>query len=344
MNKVEPVNINTEEYNEYLTEIGGYFGLDLPDYGDLYTDAIKYQSGRAAIRAALECNGITHAFIPAYICDSIIKSAVDAGVKVETYDLDEFLYPKQLPRIISSKCVVIYVNYFGLCQNNISRLLEEIPEDQVIIDNSHALYAPETGALATIYSPRKFVGLPDGGLLRASPLLQIRPPTREDIGSFDRMRHLLIRMAYSAREGYVYFDKARQSLNNNYPLAMSGLTKRLMKSIQWNCVAERRRENYNTMSSLLNSLNEYQWDLGENDVPLCYPFTARGQDVRNIKIDLAKKNIFIATYWPDALPRITPKNIEDILINETLFLPIDQRMTCSQVEEVSEQILKTLRN
>ncbi len=328
------------EYTVPLMEMGGYFGLDLPDYGDLYTDAIKFQSGRAAIRAALECNGITHVMMPAYICDSIIKSATDAGVKVETYDLDELLYPKNLPRELPDQCAVIYVNYFGLCQRNIFRLLEVLPNDRLIIDSSHALFASHKDVLATIYSPRKFVGLPDGGLLRASPLLKITPPAEEDQGSFERMRYLLTRMAYSAREGYADFNKARNSLSDTSPLAMSRLTQRLMKSIRWNQVIERRRENYIDMARMMDTINETRWTLGENDVPMCYPLTIRGCEMSKIKNELATLNVFTATYWPDALPRIKENTIEAALINETLFLPIDQRLGYTQVVAIGKLVLK----
>ena len=322
------------------TEIGGYFGLDLPDYGDFYPGAIKFQSARAAIRAVLECNGITHVMLPAYVCDSIIKSATDAGVEVQTYDLDESLYPKNLPRTLPDHCAFVYVNYFGLCQQNVYRLLEALPDDRLIIDNSHALFAAHTNALATIYSPRKFVGLPDGGLLRASPLLKIAPPTEEDRGSFERMRYLLIRMAYSAREGYADFEKARNSLRETSPLAMSQLTQRLMKSIQWDHVIRRRKKNYAVLAQMMDALNNMHWTLGEDDVPLCYPFSLRGCETEKIKSELAARNIFIATYWPDALPRIKPDSIEARLINETLFLPVDQRLECAQVEEVGKLVLK----
>lgn len=329
-----------KECTESPTEIGGYFGLDLPDYGDIYPDALKFQSGRSAIRAVLECNGIIRVMIPAYICDSIIKSAVDAGVEVETYDLDESLLPKNLPCSLPDQCALIYVNYFGLCQQNISCLLKEIPSDRLIIDNSHALFSPHEKVLATIYSPRKFAGLPDGGLLMASPLLKITPPSEEDQGSFDRMRYLLVRMAYSAREGYVDFDKARDSLRDVPPLAMSRLTQRLMKSIQWDRIIERRRENYKVMTRMMASINDKHWELGENDVPLCYPFTIDGCEVSKIKNELAAHNIFTATYWPDALPRIKADTIEATLVYNTLFLPIDQRLEYSQVEAVGKLVLK----
>ena len=328
------------EYIEPVTEIGGYFGLDLPRYGDLYPDSIKFQSGRAAIRAVLECSGIKRVMIPAYICDSIIKSAVDAGVDVETYDLDELLYPKSLPHVLPEKCAFIYVNYFGLCQHNILRLIEDLPGDRLIIDNSHALFAAHTDVLATIYSPRKFVGLPDGGLLRASPLLGIKPPAQEDKGSFERMRYLLLRMAYSAREGYADFEKARNTLSDTSPLAMSRLTHRLMKSIRWEQVAEYRRVNYSILARILGAKNGMQWTLGDDDVPLCYPLALQGCDVYKLRDELSARNIFTATYWLNALPRIKDGTIESLLINKTLFLPIDQRLEQSQVEDVGKLVLE----
>lgn len=334
------MNVKTKANSDSLPEIGGYFGLDIPDYGDLYPDSIKFQSGRAAMRAVLECNGIKRVMMPAYNCGSIHKAAVDAGVEVETYDLDESLYPKNLPPKLPDQCVVMYVNYFGLSLRNVARLHEAIPADRLIIDNSQALFASHTEALATIYSPRKFAGLPDGGLLMASTSLSITSPIEEDHGSFDRMKHLLVRMAYSAREGYGDFHSARDSIRDTSPLAMSRLTRCLMKSIQWNQVVERRRENYLIMAGMMNSINEMHWTLGENDAPLCYPLTLRGREINKVKKDLAEHNVFTATYWPDAAPRIKVGTIEETLLNETLFLPIDQRLERVQVEEVGRLVLK----
>jgi hypothetical protein len=128
------------------------------------------------------------------------------------------------------------------------------------------------------------------------------------------------------------------------PLAMSRLTQRLMKSIQWDQVIKRRRENYLIMARMMDAINNVHWTLGENDVPLCYPLTLRGYEISKIRNDLATHNIFTATYWLDALPRIKSKTIEAALINETLFLPIDQRLECEQVETVGRLVLKLMKN
>lgn len=328
------LNHKNEGCNGTPVEIGGYFGLELPYYADLYPEALKYQSGRAAIRAVLESAGIERVMLPAYICDSVIKAVVDSGAMVETYTLDASLYPEDLPRHLPERCALLYVNYFGLCQKNISRLLVEIPGDRLIIDNSQALFAEHEDVLATIYSPRKFAGVPDGGLLRVSPTLNVALPMEEDKASIERMRSLLIRMAYSAREGYADFQKIAISLKDTTPLVMSRLTQRLMKSIPWDQMAKRRRENFIVMAQKLDAINDMHWELGEHDVPMCYPLTLRGRQISNIKSELVARNIFVPIYWQDALPRIKPDSIEAVLTNETLFLPIDQRLECAQVEKI----------
>lgn len=328
--------------SEVLAEIGGYFGLDLPRYEELYPEAWKLQSGRAAIRAVLECVNIRRVFLPAYICDSVVKAITDSGAKIEFYALDESLYPKDLPATIPEQTVVLYVNYFGLCAKNIAKLLKVIPSRHLIIDNSQALFAPHQEVLATIYSPRKFVGVPDGGLLTVSPPLNFKTPVLEDNASIERMRPLLIRMAYSAREGYSDFQKIPLSLQDTTPLLMSKLTQRLMRSISWQQVAQCRRENFLMMARKLDSINDMHWTLGEHDVPMCYPLVL-GRELGKIKAELAARNVFIPVYWQDALPRIAQNSIEARYIHQTLFLPIDQRMKSEQVIKLSEVILDMIK-
>jgi hypothetical protein len=323
-------------------EIGGYFGFELPKYENLYSDVIYFQSARATIRAVLECSGFEYVLMPAYICNSIIEAGKDAGLKVHTYELDEKLFPKVDFNQNFDKTGFLYVNYFGIYQNNTERLKRILPKDHLIIDNSHALFAPHIGELATIYSPRKFVGLPDGGLLRASDNLNIQEPKEEDLGSLKRMNYLMTRLAYSAREGYEGFNDARLSLADSYPLKMSRLTRRLMCSIPWQKTADKRRENSLAMAYKLNELNDFKWKLNDTDVPLCYPLMLNNCDVKSIKNDLSNLDIFTATYWLDAVPRIKPNSIEDMLINRTVFLPIDQRLNLSDINFICDTVLNLI--
>jgi hypothetical protein len=320
-------------------EIGGYFELDLPCHPELYPDAIQYQSGRAAIRAVIECAGIKQVMLPAYVCDSVIQAITSAGAAAETYALDELLYPENLPCKLPEHCVILYVNYFGLCEQNVRRLMDAFPHGRLIIDNSQALFAPHRDVLATVYSPRKFVGVPDGGLLRVAPSLELMPPAEEDTASIERIHSLLLRMAYSAREGYADFQKIALSLKDTRPLRMSRLTQRLMKSISWDNVAEQRRENFRALAQKLDTINEMGWKLDGSDVPMCYPLTLRGKKLDKIRKALIERNIFVPVYWQDALPRIKPGSIEAAMTHETMFLPIDQRMDHAQAEGLGDTVL-----
>jgi hypothetical protein len=322
-------------------EIGGYFGLDLTKSGDAFSTSIKFQSGRAALRAALECAGIKRVMVPAYICDSVILAVIDAGAVVDTYRLDDLLYPQYSPDLIPERSALLYVNYFGLCAANISRLLQEIPVNQLIVDNSHALFALPTNALATIYSPRKFVGVPDGGLLMTSDL-EIKVPEDEDRGSIARMRHLLLRMAYTAREGYSDYIESENSLVNTKPLTMSRLTKHILGSVDMTKVKHRRRENFSALTAYLDKYNAVKWKLDSESVPLCYPLVIN-DDAQKIKRSLVTKGIYIPTYWSDAKSRVTD-GVEYRLINCCLAVPCDQRYSLDQMACLAYEIVLCLNN
>lgn len=327
-----------------LPEIGGYFGLELPDYGDFFPDTLRYQSARAALRAVFECHGIRRVWLPVYVCDSVWRAAEEASVEVCTYQLDDSLYPINLPETLADGEVMLYVNYFGLRQSAVARLQTQFRSERLIIDNSHALFDPPGRALATVYSPRKFAGLPDGGLLSPSATLQIAEPGQEDQGSYERMKFLLVRMACSAREGYAAFNEARNALNGLPPRSMSRLTRRLMRSIDWPLVGQRRRTNFAVMAGMMDDINGFRWALADGDAPLCYPLVLQGVDVAAIRARLAAQNVFTATYWPDAAPRVRPGSIEAALVHDTLFLPVDQRLDPAQTAEMGRRVLDALHH
>ncbi len=333
------MSINT---NDPLIEIGGYFGLDLPNYGDPFPNTYKFQSGRAALRAVLEASDIKSVFLPVYICDAVVQAAVDSGVVIERYELDDFLYPKNLPNPLPEKSVVLYVNYFGLCDKNVDCLLGEIQKKQLIIDNSHSLFSSSKNTMAAIYSVRKFIGVPDGGLL-VSNLLDIKMPESEDEVSLERMRALLLRVAYSARAGYMSYVKNEKTLNNTKPLRMSRLTNRLMASIDMTMVKRVRRENFLELAGQLDNVNKFKWLISLDSVPLCYPLLLN-ENVDRIKKILIEKGVFIPTYWPEVKSRAAYNSLEYRLTNHCLFVPCDHRYATTQMKDVAMEIIAGLED
>lgn len=320
---------------ETQSDIGGYFGLDLPDHGCPFAAAMAFQSGRAALRAVLESAAIPKVLVPAYICDAVIQGVTDAGAAVETYRLDDSLYPKDVPDPFPERCALLYVNYFGLCEANVYRLRRDIPRGRLIIDNSQALLAPPTDGLATIYSPRKSVGVPDGGLLVTSEP-DVKEPEHEDTHSVDRMKHLLLRIASTAHDGYPDYVEAEKAFRNTKPLRMSRLTRRILASVDMRMVKRRRRENFMALAARLDKYNIHEWGLDPDAVPFCYPLIL-ASDIRPMVKALAGKGIYVPTYWPDARPRVS-EGIEWRLTNCCLPVPCDQRYSLEQMSLVANEI------
>lgn len=325
---------------DQLTEIGGYFGLELPDYGDPFPNAHKFQSGRAALRAALESDGTRRVLLPEYVCDSVVKAAIDSGAVVEPYMLDDSLYPKKLPTPIPEDCAVLYVNYFGLCDSNVNRLIQEVNKKRLIIDNSQALFSPPENVMASIYSARKFIGVPDGGLLFSSDL-EIKIPDDEDTESLARMEHILLRTSCSAREGYPSYIKSEEMFSNTKPLRMSRLTRRLLSSIDLDAVKKRRRENFKELALQLDEFNDFKWKVKGGTVPLCYPFLV-GRNIDKLKDILIVKGIFIPTYWQEIKPRVSFDSIEYRISHCCLFVPCDQRYSTLQMDAIAKEIITGL--
>jgi len=82
-----------------MKEIGGYFNLDLPFFGDYFSNMLKYQSARAALRAVLEHLKATTLLMPFYICYSIVQSIIDSGVKPIFYSFNNQFFTLYIPNI-----------------------------------------------------------------------------------------------------------------------------------------------------------------------------------------------------------------------------------------------------
>jgi hypothetical protein len=319
-------------------ETGGYFELDLPVHGEPFPSVyLPYQSGRAALRAFLEGVNISRIWLPSYICNAVIDAARDAAVECQFYSLDCDLYPNGLPNALAHDAAVLYVNYFGLCEHNLGRLLNAFPDGRVIIDNTQALFSSPRNAAAAIYSPRKFVGVPDGGYLVVYKA-EIPTPLIQDTGSLQRMEYLLRRFAHGATNGYSHYVSASKTLENTQPLAMSQLTTKLLTTVDMTTVRARRRENFMALSARLDRYNRRRWVLDSNIVPLCYPLTL-DVDVGGIRQRLAETGIYIPTYWTDAEARIDTSSVESMLVRQTLALPCDQRYSISRMNEVADAVV-----
>ena len=124
-------------------------------------------NARSALAALLRANRPPRIWLPAYICREV-ASAVPAHCVTEFYALDDQLLPiaSELERRIMPGDYVFAVDYFGRpASMSIDSLVKERPDVGWIQDCAHALDGPERAwGDWQLYSPRKLLGVADGGI------------------------------------------------------------------------------------------------------------------------------------------------------------------------------------
>ncbi len=304
------------------TAIGGYQGLELALSGaDATLGMIKTNSARSAIKLVLSSLDAKKLWLPAYTCDAVVEAAKDVGVAIEFYKVDGDFNVESTLNLKDNELILI-VDYFGLCGEAINRSKSRFKERQTIVDCSQSYFSKPTEALATIYSPRKFLGLPDGGLLYSNDP-RIKQPEQRDNSSEARMAHLVSRLTNSPEAAYQQYIKAEQAISNLPVQGMSCLTERLLQSVDYQRVKNTRARNAFYLHERLGQYNHLNLKLDESVAPLCYPFLPNVKAAS--RAELIGQRVFVPTYWPEVLGRVEEGSFEWNLVTNGLFLPCDQR-------------------
>lgn len=317
-----------------MKEIGGYFGLEQLISNEYHAGLIALNSGRNALLYALKAKKIKKVYLPRYLCVSIKELLDENGFDFIYYEINKNFMPILLRhRINEGECVYI-VNYFGqLTNNSIAFLKDEF--NRIIVDNTHAFFQKPIEGIDTIYSCRKFFGIPDGAYLSTEARLD--EDIKVDI-SRDRMAHILGRFEGTASNYYKNYISSESSLKKVNLKYMSNLTRNILGAIEYKRVREARNRNYGYLENALGKLNMFSPLIP--DGPFAYPFYVEdGIEIRRL---LADKKIYIPTLWPDLLIGVPTNSIEYKYAANILPLPVDQRYMPDDMEKIVEEIRKCI--
>lgn len=253
--------------------------------------------------------------MPHYICDAVPNAVAEAGCAFEPYAIGrDFEISGDVD--FRDGDLILLVNYYGLCAASIERQLEKLPREAVVVDNSQAYFQSPFPCLANIYSPRKFLPVPDGGFIETAAVLPQEAADEE--ASFRRFRYLLKRVGSEPQESRRDYLAAEESLEKPTLRAMSALTRAMARAADQDFIVRRRRENFRAFADMLG-IHELGFDLG-NQVPLTYPLMLKkGREARAYLIE---KKIFTPTYWPGL---DLADEFERRFARDVVFLPIDHR-------------------
>ncbi|MBF8964218.1 hypothetical protein I0P70_13265 [Pontibacter sp. FD36] len=315
-----------------MNAIGGYFELELRRGEELHANAIKLNTGRNAFKYILLANSYSKVYIPFYTCEVMLEPIEEMAINYEFYSVDSNLEPIFNFDLLKENEAFLYTNYFGLKDKYLKKLKNTV--DNLIVDNAQAFFSLPLEGAHTFYSPRKFFGVSDGAYLYTDKLINNQ---LEIDYSFERLEHLMRRIENNAEDGYYYYTRNEIFLSNQPMLQMSNLTCKILQSLDYTEISNRRRYNFLFMKESLKDINLLDFELHESQVPMTYPFLSNNSFLRNI---LANYKIYTARYWENVLKWVGKDSIEYRYTSSIVHLPIDQRYNISDLE----RIVKIVRN
>lgn len=314
-----------------MKEIGGYFELEQLISNEYYKDLIPLNNGRNALLYLLKAKNIKKLYIPYYLCNSVSYMLKMYGYDFEYYNIDFEFMPTFNKNLAEDEYLYI-VNYYGkLTNKKVYALNEQFMK--VILDNTHAFFQKPIDGVDTIYSCRKFFGVPDGAYLSTND--RIKEKLTVDI-SKERMAHILGRYEDIASEYYIDFQNNDESFKSQPLKYMSKLTHNILGAIDYERVRQIRNENYAYLDSKLGVYNKLKFITP--DGAFAYPFHVKnGMEVRN---EMAKKKIYIPTLWPNVLSDTPEGSIEYDYAENILPLPCDQRYGLKDMKTIVKSLLE----
>ncbi len=313
-----------------MKPIGGYFELELRTAREMYADLLGVNSARNALVFLVKEKQIKIINLPYFNC-SVVGEAIGRfcpETTINYYHVNEDFKP--VDDTVNKNAPLYYVNYYGLQR----KVIQDLQQYPLILDNAQAFYSKPIPTGDTIYCPRKFFGVSDGGYLHTS----LTPEkSLEHDESWNHATHLLKRIDLGPTAGYADFQAADHSLSGRPLLGMSKLTRKILSSIDYDAAKLRRKVNFELLHLELAGSNKLthlidRVFVDNAYVPLCYPYMTRAAEV--LRKQLIENRIFIPVYWPELKHSQDLNNCELAFVNDIVCLPVDQRNSEEEMHEI----------
>lgn len=313
-----------------MKSIGGYFEMELRkcDLSKVPPGELV-NSGRHALEYIIRAlgNKVKQIWLPYYTCKVVLEQIRQCGIIPQFYHINESLEIADNIELGDNDYIIVN-NYFGIKDKYIHKVASTYG-NQLIVDNAQAFYCFPILGTNSIYSPRKFFGLPDGGIVSSTAKLDDELPAGN---SFNRCSHLLKRIDLGAESGYNDFHSNSSKLNDEPLTNMSNLTKNLLGSIDFEWSKIKRRSNFETLHSALESSNKLSIpNLDSFACPMVYPYMTNDPNLRK---RLISNKIYVAQYWPNVLNWCQEDLTEYKLAANIIPLPIDQRYDEEEMQTI----------
>jgi len=306
-------------------EIGGYIELER-FHGSIYHDgAIALNCGRGCLAYLIAARQIEKMLVPSFLCDSVTSLCLREGVSLREYSVGEDLQPVWNFEVAEGEYLLL-VDYYGQLTNESRMHAGEISFGRLIVDETQNYFALPQEGVDTLYTCRKYFGVPDGGFLYTDAL-RIEGLARGE--SRERVGYLIGRLERSAEEFYADAAANNESFADEPALIMSRFTENMLRAIDYERVIASRNANYEQLEAEFGKVN--QLDLSKPVGPFAYPLLL--EDGMRLKRELAQEGIFVPTLWPNVAEQ-AEDDLARRYARDILPLPVDQRYGPAEMDAI----------
>jgi dTDP-4-amino-4,6-dideoxygalactose transaminase len=308
-------------------------------------------NARSAIKLVIDRLSPPTVWLPSYLCPAILDAVSGGQSKVGFYEIDANLAQpsRQWMESAQQGDLVVVIDFFGFLSD--ADWIRGAHERGlwVLEDASQALFTQGVGSIAdfVVFSPRKFVGVPDGGILNcngehAFESIRLKPPPAEWWlkAWFASVLRRDFDLQQADRRWFEFFRETEADAPVG-PYAMSELSRVLLtKGICYSGMAQRRLDNYKLLEKALNRLALFP-SLPAGVVPLGFPIRLNNRD--SLRQKLFREQIYPPVHW--AIEGLVPREFGEShdLSAKILTLPCDQRYDETDMDRMASIVSRELK-
>lgn len=329
--------------------LGGMFGLDEMPHPRcsppwfLESHRLALVNGRSCIKLLVDRISPKQVWLPSYLAPSMLEAVDERRTAVHFYPMtyDLAVASEEWLREVDTGDLVVLIDYFGFpCDRTCAERARERGA-LILEDASQALLSEHVGSSAdfVLYSPRKLLGVPDGGILVLQCDMELGEISLEPPPAswwLTALNAAVRRREFDRHGGdRRWFDlykevEDRQPLG---PFAMSDFSMTLMRhGFDYSEIASRRRRNYTRLCEHLQDIALFP-QLPASVVPLGFP--VRLADRAHVQRELFQRDIYPPVHW-SLPPRVADAfTASRRLAGHMLTLPCDQRYDVDDMDSMA---------
>ena len=319
--------------------------------GKLLDSGLNFSNGRAALAWLIKTRGpFDAALLSAYTCPLVPQLMQACNIPTHFIDANRTEWAERSLSIKGSILVII-PSFLGQSPivNPVQLSKELGSKSMVIVDAAQTAFAhlseelPLNGAVLSV--PRKVTGLADGAILHLDQLTKKEIEVTKNLPLATKAFSL--KLAASCMAENCTFETEAEALNlanlgeaafSNVSHRMSDRSRSMIPWLDVKMHSRRRWENWNSLASRFEGRLDFIQQNG--GVPFNFSFLVDNRT--SLLQKLRDKRVFATPLWPNAQHDPLSHPFAADLASRLIGIPIDQRYTISDMDELKERIAQCL--